>query len=431
MNTRNRLPRMLDTWLQEEGVQVMPGYLDDVLARTSATGQRPAWRNPGRWLTVDLTLLRRLYPVPAAAWYLLLIVLLGAAVVGLVAFVGGQRRLPSQYGLAANGLIAVDAGGSIVTVDPGGTIRSVMTRAEEPRIEHLDASLEHSGATMSPDGTKVAYFVRDPTAGSNETLVVADIDGSGARAVSGDLTITADPTQNVSWAPSGHQLTFSGTLGGTEMIFVANADGSGVKPIGSLPFMNRSRPNWSPSGEWIVFKGSDLHSGTIGIYLIRPDGSGERRLPTSEGSGWAFGDIQFAPDLTNRIAYTFGPEGAGDIAAFDIDTNKETVLSTRPDDEFGVAWSPDAARIVFNQATPGAVVVNADGTGLRLLPDVHMRAQIYWSPDGTRIMGISSRSAEPGTTTLVIQDIDGPAPAVEVAINGETAGALGWQRLAP
>jgi len=47
-------------------------------------------------------------------------------------------------------------------------------------------------------------------------------------------------------------------------------------------------PAWSPDGDWIAFASN--HEGNYDIYLIRPDGSGLRRLtqsPEAELSvGW-------------------------------------------------------------------------------------------------------------------------------------------------
>jgi TolB protein len=49
-------------------------------------------------------------------------------------------------------------------------------------------------------------------------------------------------------------------------------ESAGLPPTGArIP-----TPDWSPDGEWIVFD-SD-RDGTWNLYLIRPDGTDERRL---------------------------------------------------------------------------------------------------------------------------------------------------------
>ena len=67
------------------------------------------------------------------------------------------------------------------------------------------------------------------------------------------------------------------------------------------------------------------------IAVIHPDGTGERRLATSPGSGEGFRGFQlWAPDTTNRIAYSTGtttkPEGDA-IAVMAVDSGMRLMLS--------------------------------------------------------------------------------------------------------
>src|SRR5436190_15908692 len=90
--------RTVFAWLDEQAGQGMPGYLDEVLARTTGTRQRPWWSSLERWLPMQTTL--RLTPVPRIAWLLVvvgLIVTLAAAVI----VVGSRHRQPAPpFGIA-------------------------------------------------------------------------------------------------------------------------------------------------------------------------------------------------------------------------------------------------------------------------------------------------------------------------------------------
>ena len=62
MTLNDGFDRTVSDWLDEQAGRGAPGYLDEVLARTTRTRQRPAWSSLERWLPMHTTL--RLAPVP-------------------------------------------------------------------------------------------------------------------------------------------------------------------------------------------------------------------------------------------------------------------------------------------------------------------------------------------------------------------------------
>ena len=74
----DRFDHSLSRWLADQSST--PTYLDEAMARTRATRQRPAWSFPERWLPMQLTM-RRAY-VPRPFFYLALVALLAIAVAG-------------------------------------------------------------------------------------------------------------------------------------------------------------------------------------------------------------------------------------------------------------------------------------------------------------------------------------------------------------
>ena len=166
------------------------------------------------------------------------------------------------------------------------------------------------------------------------------------------------------------------------------------------------------------------------IGVIRPDGTGEHRPPTSAGAGQGFRGWQlWAPDATNRLLYAIGntATGPGDaMAVMNVDTSTETVLSDVPDiTEHRGAWSPDAKRIAFHLGD-GIAIVNADGSGLMRLPDTLSDGSIGWSPDGSWIYGKS-----PDNLSVLAIDAAGKRPPVVIRLDGTEQGIFSWQRLAP
>ena len=100
MTLNDGFDRTVSDWLDEQAGHGMPGYLDEVLTRTTRTRQRPWWSSPERWLPVQST--ARFAQVPRMAWLLVvlgLVVALGTAIL----VVGSPKRPPSPFGPAAQG----------------------------------------------------------------------------------------------------------------------------------------------------------------------------------------------------------------------------------------------------------------------------------------------------------------------------------------
>jgi TolB protein len=102
-------------------------------------------------------------------------------------------------------------------------------------------------------------------------------------------------------SPDGQWIAFART-DGAERIHVAPFGGGAARPLTERP---SSVPRWSPDGRLIAFSPGRGFNG--GIFVIAPDGSGERRL--TDVGGWPV----WWPD-GKQIAYlAVGGEGAQQI----------------------------------------------------------------------------------------------------------------------
>ena len=115
-----------------------------------------------------------------------------------------------------------------------------------------------------------------------------------------------------------------------------------------------------------------------GVWSIRPDGTGLRRLSTVEG-----GEPSWSPD-GRRIALSWGDAG---IAVMNADGSGLRHIRRR--EGMTPMWSPDGRRIAFT--TPRAVwTIGADGRGLRrvaaLRHGIDPAREHDWSQDGRRIV---------------------------------------------
>jgi len=147
------------------------------------------------------------------------------------------------------------------------------------------------------------------------------------------------------------------------------------------PASHAAAPAVSPDGQWIAFT-SD-RDGTSQIYVIRPDGTGERRVTNSARPK---NGAQWSGDGTHLFFAPFS-DGVTHLFTVDLDgTNEHEVLSA-PGRELRIA--PDGKHALYSQGSytdtelmlaeiDGARVVNPK----RINPAGSIAWNVRWSPDG-------------------------------------------------
>ncbi len=220
------------------------------------------------------------------------------------------------------------------------------------------------GITWAPDGRRIAYSA---ARGGSVNVFVLDVRGGRPHALTRSVPTPVLP----SWSPRGSAIAFTSANSNFNSIYTVRVDGSGLRKL--TDGREESFPWWSPDGRWLLYEPYVCLAGRCGyaISVMRPDGSGNRRL-----------------------AHVPGAPGGGGLHA---------------------AWSPDSRRIAFLRLTRGIgseiMVVDVDGSGLRKLA-AGSRSGSYpaWSPDG-RLIAYAS-----GTSIRVMRpDGGGNRPFVEYA----------------
>lgn len=143
---------------------------------------------------------------------------------------------------------------------------------------------------------------------------------------------------------------------------------------------------------------------TYQVFMIRPDGSGFRRVTNNLVE---YGQPVASPD-GRELAYTEGGEGHTDIFVAHADGSRPRRLTRTPGDDYDPAWSPDGKKLAFTSHRSGVdttYVMNADGSGVRR---VARRVGVYenpsWAPDGQRlVVSVNRAGSRPQLYVLALR----------------------------
>ena len=152
----------------------------------------------------------------------------------------------------------------IVFASPNVHVVTVVTGAER--------RLAVSGVNpvWSPAGTRIAF-------GFGNALYSIEPDGSGLA----KLASTAGEVSDPAWSPDGTKIAFDVTDDSADGIYVVDADGSQLRLlVGGSPGSGPGTPSWSPRGDHILFFNTPRNAGGFAaeVWVMKPDGSGQRRL---------------------------------------------------------------------------------------------------------------------------------------------------------
>ena len=243
-------------------------------------------------------------------------------------------------------------------------------------------------AAGAPDPQKIVFARVFPNAGQIG-LFIADADGNNERPLVGLGEIDYDPV----WSPDGRSIVFTSDRNGSADLYRVKPDGTGLErltdnaayddqaafsPDGkqlvfvttrnggtadlwTLDLQSKQakaltsgpggdfRPAWSPDGKWIAFssdRGSTMpmgrgrweHIQLADIYLVRPDGTGLKRI-TEHGN--FCGSPRFSADSRRLIAYCMDAD----------DTLESRRPSPRPENEKDPRQTIDTRLVSIDVAT--------------------------------------------------------------------------------
>jgi hypothetical protein len=216
-----------------------------------------------------------------------------------------------------------------------------------PTLEWQDA-----GPRWSPDGSRLAFYRVLPGCDPAPVAVmVIDATHGPARRIG-----IANGQWPASWSPDGKLLAFGGRSG----IVLASVDDGRTTQVTAGP---DDAPSWSPDGAWISFRHGPPAAGPE-LWIVRPDGSGARRLA---GSLHDHALPVWSPGA-REIAFAGSTGGSVDVQVVEVANGSIRTVAPSPAFDALPAWSRDGSTIAFvseRDGDPAVYVVSRDGSNVR------------------------------------------------------------------
>jgi dipeptidyl aminopeptidase/acylaminoacyl peptidase len=333
-------------------------------------------------------------------------------------------------------------------------------QARTMQLDDLKALVGVSDATISPDGTQIAFIVSRPnykTDKNERTLMLYDLHSNAQRALTFERKGLASPA----WSTDSTRLGFLSIRGegkdAQEQIYVMDMHGGDPVPITNAP-QGVQQFAWRPDGKAIAYVTADepknkkeiehhLDAIVVGdqsymdweaptpshIWIVNPDGSGNARL--TQGS-WSLPPA--APPSSPSSPLSWSPDGRyitfskmatpyyadGDrtaVSVLDAQTKAIRTLTSHGHLEGYGVFSPDGTKIAYwypYQGDPAAqndvyVTASTGGEGTDVTAgEIDTNVQrAMWMPDSKSLLVSGHKGTD---AALWVKPLDGKAKRIEL-----------------
>ena len=218
-------------------------------------------------------------------------------------------------------------------------------------------------ASVGPDGRLVVSMRASDQDGGDH--VVWDLPSDGS-----DPSVLLDAASGATLSPDGRRLAYVDlSTNGPVELWVASASGQGAVRVTDAPGILESAPSWSPDGQQLAYAAYDSVAEDVTVRVVDVVGGEDRRLVDRPGlesaPAWSPDGTQIAyhSDEVRRI--DLQPSGDWEIHVISVDGNDHSFVTNNTVGDQQPSWSPDGSQLAFVRRTgdgPDELVV-ADVVG--------------------------------------------------------------------
>lgn len=256
--------------------------------------------------------------------------------------------------------------------------QALVSRGDQVRtIAHKIADMIYEKFTGDQGvfGTRIAYINRDVKL---NRLVIADSDGYGEQT----LFSSKEPIMSPSWSPDGSHLAYVSFERGYAVVSVQSIVTRQSFLLANFPGSN-SAPAWSPDGRQLAIVLT--RDGNSAIYLVRPDGSGLKRITYSEAIDT---EPSFSPD-GRFLLFASDRGGSVQIYRMPVDGGYAERMTYEGNNNFSPRYSPDGNSFVFMHSTGGQFYIATQDfqtKQIQVLTDVGWEKKPSFAPNGKLVL---------------------------------------------
>jgi Tol biopolymer transport system component len=221
---------------------------------------------------------------------------------------------------------------AVYTVHPDG---SGLRRLSKPcpKSAHETTCPDNANVAFSPDGRQIAltessgHVKRDRLVDNiieRSAIVLVDRNGGHRREIVHSAPYAAD----FSWpqfSPDGRHIVYEranssrSNPGGKRALFVVDVASGAQRRITAWALDDGDNPDWSPDGNWILFRSHVDDGQTSNVYVVHPNGSGLEQLTHFTKKGNVLTSSSFSPDGKQIVVGSEGVGGNADIYVMNAD----------------------------------------------------------------------------------------------------------------
>lgn len=193
---------------------------------------------------------------------------------------------------------------------------------------------------LSPDGRTVAFI---SNLSGNPQIWTVPAEGGWPVQV----TAFDDQVNTVTWSPRGDWLAFTMAPGGglNSQVYLLRPDGTGLRRLTPGGKVNCNLYGWSDDGRFLAYGTNERNGAAIDVYLHDVDAGSARLLRESRGIGSL---AALSPDNRFAVIGQLASRGRNNLHLVDTQTGAETLLTPWPGPgSFGAVFARDGRTLLL------------------------------------------------------------------------------------